>query len=153
MLDFLTPSGFILNLAAQVWMALSVGALSLAGLGGLLVAAGVLLPMWAPGMLRRVLLIGGGTILVGALGWQTAIAEGVRIAQAAQLQLALEAEKTRTAAAEEIVTADRAKAARDLAAARAAASRLKDLLDAAQKRQDAARVCLPRDLSRRLRDL
>ncbi|MGW5960376.1 hypothetical protein [Methylorubrum thiocyanatum] len=91
--------------------------------------------------------------MIGAALYQAGQAKGAHDAFALQSARALRAEKDRAAAARRVTESLALQATRDIAAEQASNAKLKDLLDHAEKRLDAARECLPRDLSRRLRDL
>lgn len=153
MLDFLTPTGILSAFLSNAWTAFSPLALAggLSG-AGLLVLAFVGLS-WLPAFLKRPLIFVGAALLVISAVYQAGQAKGAHDAFAKDAARALLAEKLRVLKAEKIAAALTAQAEADLAAERASSAKLKDLLDAVQKRKDAARVCLPRELSRRLRDL
>ncbi|WP_375455639.1 hypothetical protein [uncultured Methylobacterium sp.] len=127
---------------------------ALAGLSGLgLVLLAVLGVAILPGRLRMPLVLAGAALLALAALWQAAEAKGAHDAYARDAARAIAAERTRAEKAETIVRNDRAQADRDLADARAQATKLKDLTDALAHDPRRTGVCLDRDLSRRLRSL
>lgn len=143
----------VLALLANAWTAFSPLA-AVAGLGGvgLLVLALVGLS-WLPGFLRRPLIAVGIGLIVGAAIYQAGTAKGAHDAFARDAARALDAERTRTAVARQITERLAVQAVRDLAATQADLQKLKDLNDALRTDPRRDGVCLPRDLSRRLRNL
>lgn len=138
-------------LVQNAWAALSLFALT-AGLGGIsLVALALSVPM--PWRLRAAGITLGAALLVGAGLYQTGRSQGALDVLALQHERALAAERLRAELAERIAADIAAQAAQDFEAERSANAQLKELLDDANKRADARRICLPRDVARRLRTL
>ncbi len=109
--------------------------------------------MFVPERLKLPLIGVGALLIVGAALWQAAEAKGAHDAFKATAEAALAAEAARAEAAEGITRELADQAARDLDEARGDVLKLKDLNDALAKDPRLAGVCVPRDLSRRLRAL
>ncbi len=142
-----------LETLAQGWTAFSIPA-TLAGAGGLgLIAIAFLASAYLPAFLKRPLIAAGICLFVGAALYQAGQAKGVSLETARQLSRSLAAETKRADVAEGVNRRQSDQAAKDLAAERARNTKLKEILDALARDKDAARVCVDRDLARRLRDL
>ena len=142
-----------LALLANAWTAFSPLA-AVAGLGGLALLVVALLGLsWLPGFLKRPLIGAGVILLASAAIYQAGTAKGAHDAFARDAERALEAERTRTKVAREITDRVAFQAVRDLAALQAANQKLQEINDALARDPNRDRVCVDRDLSRRLREL
>lgn len=135
------------------WHALSPLALLAAagGVGILAVAAFglVLLPRW----LVRPAIVAGAVLLAGSALWETAVIRTMAADERRAAAASLAAETARAETAEAITREQAASRARDRADLAAMTRRLEELNRDVQTRADRDRVCLPRDLARRLRAL
>lgn len=142
-----------LALLQNAWTAFSPLA-AIAGLSGLgLLALAFLGLSWLPAFLRRPLIAVGVLLLASAAIYQAGTARGAHDAFALDAERALAAERTRTEVARKITDAVAIQAVRDLTAAAAANTKLKEINDALRDDPNRDRVCIDRDLSRRLREL
>lgn len=135
------------------WVSFAPGAWATLAGGGALVAIAVMGLRWLPPIIRRPVMLAGIALIAAAAIWQAAVAEGVRRADQHAHELAIRAETERADRSDKIAAAIAAQATQDLAAAQADNAQLRKLTDETQKRPDAGRVVLPRDLARRLRAL
>lgn len=135
------------------WAAFSPGAAILATVGLVLVVVVGLSAALVPERLKLPLVVAGGLLIFGAAVWQAGEAKGAHDALAKGHALELAAEKLRAGLSDKIARDIAAEATADLGAAQTDNANLKALLHDAEKRADAGRVCVPRDLSRRLRAL
>jgi hypothetical protein len=143
----------LLETLARGWTAFSIPA-TLAGAGGLgLIALAFLASAYLPAFLKRPLIAAGICLFAGAALFQAGEAKGARDAFAREASRAIAAETKRADLSEAINRSQAAQAAKDLEAERARNSKLKDILDAMARDKDAARVCVDRNIARRLRDL
>ncbi|MBA9067409.1 hypothetical protein FHR71_001139 [Methylobacterium sp. RAS18] len=140
-------------LIANGWTAYSFAATLAGGAGLGLVVLALVATAWLPGFIRRPLLAAGIALMVGAALYQAGQAKGAHDAFALQSARAMAAEIKRTEAAETVAARIAAQAAQDLAAEQAARQKLQELNDVLRTDPHRDRECLPRDLSRRLRDL
>lgn len=142
-----------LALLANAWTAFSPLA-AVAGLGGIGFLVVALLGLsWLPGFLKRPLIGAGVILLASAAIYQAGTAKGAHDAFARDAARALAAEKTRTAIAKDITDRVSIQAVRDLAELQARTQKLQELNDALARDPNRNRVCVDRDLSRRLRQL
>lgn len=136
-----------------LWHATSLLGLS-ASLGGIgLVVVGALGLFSLPSFLTRPFIFGGIALLVLGAVDQNGYARAARAAEirAAEASAAAERERARKA---EAITADlRAQARRDATQLAETNRRLQELTDALDTDPDRDRVCVSRDLARRLRQL
>lgn len=161
MFDFLTPTGILSAFLSNAWTAVSPLALvgGLSGLGLILVALLGLAMMpgvvaaFVPNWLKHGLILIGAGLLALSAAYQAGQAKGTHDAFAKDAKRAIAAEAARADAAERIKDQIAVQATKDLAAEKAANRKLKDLNDALAKVPGHDRVCVDRDLSRRLRDL
>lgn len=140
----------VLASVQNVWAALSL----VSALGGVasiaLIAAGVLV---LPGPFKRAAVALGVVLMIVSSAYQFGHVSGARDARELAEKRAADAETERVARAIVITRNDKTRVARDLAKAQADNRKLKELLDDARKNRDDDRVCVDRDLSRRLRAL
>ncbi|MDH2313172.1 hypothetical protein [Methylobacterium brachiatum] len=137
----------------QAWAAFSPLA-SIVGASGIAcVLVAFLGAMFVPERLKLPLIGLGALLIAGAAVWQAAEAKGAHDLYVAAHQAALRAEQLRAEKAEAITRTLAEQATRERAAARADTLKLKELTDALARDPRRDGVCVPRDLSRRLRAL
>ena len=143
----------MLGVLFQAWAAFSPLA-TIVGAGGIacvvLAFAGA---VFVPERLKMPLIGLGALLIAGAGIWQAAEAKGAHDAFAAAHAAALRAERARADVAEAIARDLAERSRRDAAAAETDALKLKELTDALAKDPRRDRLCVPRDLARRLRSL
>jgi hypothetical protein len=137
----------------QAWAAFSPLASIVGACGIACVTVAFLGAMFVPERLKLPLIGVGAALILGAAIWQAAEAKGAHDLYVAAHQVALKAERERAEKAEALTRELAEQATRDLTAEQADHAKLKDITDALARdpRRDGA--CVPRDLSRRLRQL
>lgn len=143
----------LLALLQNGWTAFSLASLLAGGAGVGLILLALLGTAYLPAFIRRPLIGAGIAILVGAALYQAGQAKGAADAFARDAARAIAAETERAAKAERATRDDRARAVQDLADDQARTQKLQEMNDALRKDPDRDRVCIDRDLSRRLHDL
>lgn len=137
----------------QAWAAFSPLASIVGACGIACVVVAFAGAMFVPEKLKLPLIGVGALLIVGAAVWQAAEAKGAHDAFAVAKEAALKAEQERAEKAEAITRDLAEQSTRDLAAAQADALKLKELNDALAHDSRRDGMCVPRDLSRRLRAL
>ncbi len=143
----------MLGVLFQAWAAFSPLA-SIVGVCGIAcVVVAFLGAVFVPEKLKMPLIGLGAALIVGAALWQAAEAKGAHDAFKVVAAANLKAERERAEKAEAITKDLAEQATRDLASAQADTRKLKELNDALAHDPRRDGVCVPRDLSRRLRAL
>ncbi len=143
----------MLGFLFQAWAAFSPLASIVGACGIACVLVAFLGAMFVPERLKLPLIGLGALLIAGAAVWQAAEAKGAHDLFVAGHQAALRAEQLRAEKAEAITRALAEQATRERAAAQAGTLKLKELTDALARDPRRDGVCVPRDLSRRLRAL
>ncbi|QEE39828.1 MULTISPECIES: hypothetical protein [unclassified Methylobacterium] len=139
------------GLIANGWAAFSLAA-ALTGIGGIgLILLGLLTTAYLPAWMRRPLIGAGILLIAGAALFQAGQARGAHEVFALQAARNLEEANRQAAAAAKISAADRVRADKADVAAKASASRFRDLQRHLARTPDGA--CATDDDARRLRDL
>ncbi|MCJ2055527.1 hypothetical protein MKL09_03055 [Methylobacterium sp. J-048] len=149
MFDFST-TGILWALASMLWAALSPVALKQIGVVLAIALIGLVL---LPRRLRPMALAIAAGLGAFAFCWQVAEADGAGRMLVHDHAVAIRAEQLRAAAAEAVTREAVELRARDLADRQTDALKLKELTDALAHDPRRDGVCVPRDLSRRLRKL
>lgn len=124
------------------------------GFGGLVILVGAVLALHLlPSFVVRPIILVGAVMLATGAVYQVAFARATHASQLRQADLARDVEAQRAAAAETITRQIAEQASRDLADLSARNKQLQDLTDALQTSPSRDRVCVDRDLARRLREL
>lgn len=143
----------MMGVLLQAWAAFSplASVVGACGLACIVVAfAGTL---FVPERMKLPLIGVGALLITGATIWQAAEAKGAHDAFRVVAAANLRAERERAEKAEAITKDLAEQATRDLASAQADTRKLKELNDALAHDPRRDGVCVPRDLSRRLRAL
>lgn len=149
MFDF-SWSAILSAVAPLLWAAISPVTLKILCAAFLVLVIGRIV---LPARLRIV----GRTVAAGvaafAFCWQVAVADGTRRMLVHDHAVAIRAEHERAELAEAVTRDLAEQATRDLATEQADRAKLKDLNDMLAQKSHRDSVCVPRDLSRRLRQL
>jgi hypothetical protein len=143
----------MIGILFQAWAAFSPLASIVGACGIACVVVAFVGAMFVPERLKLPLIGVGALLITGAAIWQAAEAKGAHDAFKVVAAANLKAEHERAEKAEAITKDLAEQATRDLASAQADTRKLKELNDALAHDPRRDGVCVPRDLSRRLRAL
>lgn len=143
----------MLAILLQAWAAFSPLASAVGACGLACIVVAFVGAMFVPERLKMPLIGVGALLITGAAIWQAAEAKGAHDAFKVVAAANLKAEHERAEKAEAITKDLAEQATRDLASAQADTRKLKELNDALAHDPRRDGVCVPRDLSRRLRAL
>ncbi|MCJ2053971.1 hypothetical protein [Methylobacterium sp. J-070] len=149
MFDF-SWTGILMAFASMLLAAVSPVTLKFLGAALVILVGGRIV---LPPHKRGVALTAAAGIMAFAFCWQAAVTEGARRMLVHDHAVALQAERERAELAETLTHELAEQATKDLAAEQADHAKLKDITDALARDPRRDGVCVPRDLSRRLRQL